>query len=110
MDGSQLALAMLDWERKRRELDALEQQIRDAVLDLGKTQTVGNVRATYSGGRRSFNYQAAADGHPMVSEATVALFSSVVTTVDWAGICKHVGIEDIPFTQSAPSVTVKLLQ
>lgn len=108
-DLSVLAAEMLEWERKRQELDELERRIKDAVMVLGKTQTVGNVRATYSKGRRSFDYQAAADGR--VNEETVNLFTEIKTVVstDWKGICEHVGIDDVPFTQGNPSVSLKLL-
>jgi hypothetical protein len=109
MEASELASKMLEWERKKRELDALEDEIVQAVLAVGKTQTVGNVRATYSGGRKSYDYQAAADGHPMVSDATVELFTVVTSRVDWKKICEHAGIDDVPFTQSEPSVTLKML-
>jgi len=109
MDASALAMDMLKWERKRRELDELEQAIKDAVLQLKQTQTVGNVRASFSKGRKTYDYQAAADGHPMVSDATIALFTT--PKVDWRGICKHAGIDDgIPVkSESPPSVSLKLL-
>jgi hypothetical protein len=109
VDLSVLAAEMLEWERKRAELDELEQSIRDAVFEIGKTQTVGNVRATYIKGRRFFNYQDAAQDHPMVSDATVELFTKLVKTTDWKGICEHAGIEDVPYTQGKPSVLLKLL-
>ena len=104
---SALATDMLRWERMRRELDELEQAIKDTVLQIGKTQTVGNVRASYSGGRKTYNYEAAANGHPFVNQSTVDLFSK--TVIDWRGVCNHVGIDDIPFTESPPSVSLKLL-
>ena len=112
MDATELAEKMLYWERAQRKADALAAEIQAAVLEIGKTQTVGNTRASYSAGRKSYDYQAAADGHKWVSEVTVFLFTTIVPqteNVDWRGICQHVGIEDIPYTQSAPSVTVKLL-
>ena len=55
MNASELAIAMLNWEQKKNELDALELVIKAAVLEMGNTQTVGNVRATYSGGRKSYD-------------------------------------------------------
>ena len=113
MDKSKLASRMLAWERAKVLLDTLTVEIETAVLEIGATQTVGNVRASYSGGRRSFDYREAADGHPMVGEATVALFTTVVPEtkkIDWRGICEHAGIEDVLFTKSAPRVTVKLLK
>ena len=109
MDASELAKMMLDWEKMRRRLDELEEAIRDSVLEIGTTQTVGNVRATYSKGRKSYNYREAADGHPMVSEATIGLFTKSTPRTDWRGICKHAGIDDVPYTQGDPSVSVKLL-
>ena len=112
MDATELAVNMLKWERLARKMDALATEIKVAVLDIGKTQTVGNVRASYNKGRTRYDYQAAADGHKMVSEATVSVFTTIVPQtkkVDWRSICMHVGIMDIPFTQAEPSVTIKLL-
>ena len=50
MNASQLAAKMLDWESKRKELDALEGEIQAAMLELKRTQTVGAVKASYSAG------------------------------------------------------------
>jgi len=107
MDMSALAEMMLKAERVRTQLDELEAAIKGSVLQLGKTQSVGNVRASYSAGRKSYDYKGAAAGHPMVSDATVSLFSKQVTTTDWRKLCEHVGIDDAMFTQSAPSVSIK---
>jgi len=114
MDATALAMQMLRWEQVQREADALAEEIRAAVLDIGYTHTVGNVRASYSAGRKSYDYRAAADGHKFVSEATVRLFTEFIpetTRVDWKGICQHAGIgqEEIPYTQSEPKVALTLL-
>ena len=113
VDMAALAQMMLDWEAAKARLDELSVLIEDDVLKIGKTQTVGNVRATYSKGRRSFDYEAGAKDHPMVSEATLRLFTRIPVApppyVDWGGICKHAGIDDVPFTQGEPKVTVKLV-
>jgi len=110
MDKSELAALMLQWESVQKRADKMKAAIADAVLQLEETQSAGNVRATYSGGRKTYNYQEAADGHPMVSEATVSLFTTTPEPrTDWRGICKHVGVEDVPFTTSEPSVALKLL-
>ena len=112
-DASELANMMLRWEEQKRLLDVLEEAIRASVLEIGQTQTVGNVRASYSAGRKQYDYEEAATGHPMVSDTTVGLFTKTRTTatIDWRGICKHAGIEgdELPFTQGKPSVTIKLL-
>ena len=112
MNGSELAMKMLEWERVKRQLDEIEDEIETTVLEIGKTQTVGNVRATYSAGRKTYDYKAIAEAHPMVSESTIGLFSKAIVAVDWRGVCEHIGIEpdDVPFTKSAPGVSVKLLE
>ena len=113
IEASELAKLMLKWEVQRIILGELEAVIRDTVLEVGKTQTVGNVRASYSKGRRTFQYQAAAEGHPMVSDATIGLYKETrtITTINWKAICTHAGIEgdELPVTQGAPSVRIKLL-
>ena len=110
MNASELATKMLEWEQAKRSLDALTAEIESAVLEVGQTQTVGNVRATYSQGRRSFDYRAAVDALA-VSRDMLAEYTTIpAPVVDWKGICEVVGIANIPFTQSEPSVTVKLLK
>ena len=108
MDLSALAQDMLTWEKKRRELDNLEQAIKDTVLQLGQTQTVGNVRATYSKGRRSYDYRAAISDHGYRSPSQLSPWRKV--TYDYRQACNELGIEDIPFTQGEPSVSLKLIK
>lgn len=136
MDNSQLAATMLEWEATQRKADALAETIKGAVLTIGKTQVVGNVRATFSAGRRTFDYEAAvgiaietgaislADIEPWetldidyfaVVESAVAgglLSGEYLDTytrikVDYAGAAKAFKL-DAPFTQSEPSVMIKL--
>ena len=106
MDASKLAAKMLEWEQAKRALDALTAEIQEAVLEIGQTQTVGNVRASYSAGRKTYDYEAGfeATGYP---EETLNVFRT--TTVDYRAACKELNIQDVPFTQSEPSVSVKLL-
>ena len=107
-----LAQAMLTWERSRRELDELEGKIKNAVLQLGKTQTVGNVRATYSNGRKSYDYkQAVAAYRDSLEVGLVAKHTETVTitTTDYRAICKEAELDDIPYTEGKPSVSLKLM-
>ena len=110
MNASELANKMLEWENAKRQIDALEAEISAAVLDIGKTQNVGNVRASYSAGRKKYDYQAAAE-IAEVEPDIVAQYrvTTTLTTTDWRQICKVAKVEEIPFTQPAPSVSVKLL-
>jgi len=135
MDASTLATKMLDWETKKRELDAIEAEIKTAVLAIGKTQTVGNVRATFANGRRSFDYETPAktaqkeiiDGcskqstdwnkfvelagiaNELRDEFLVEYDQSQNTSTDWKAVCEKAHIEPLVASQSEPSVTVKLL-
>lgn len=111
VDMSHLAQRMLEWEQKRRELDDLEAIIQASVLSLGKTQVVGNVRATFSAGRKQYDYEAGAStwaGDPWAFETAKADNTKEVT--DWRWVCQALGIDEsnIPFKQGEPSVKLKL--
>lgn len=105
MDASELAAKMLQWEEVKRSLDALTEEIQAAVLAIGKTQTVGNVRASFAAGRKTYDYSAAwraayGDTEPPADFAKV--------TYDYRAACYAEDLE-APCTQGEPSVTVKLL-
>lgn len=107
MDASELAKKMLEWETLKRQLQEVEEAIKDTVLEIGKTQTVGNVRASYSGGRRSYHYQATLEMLGLADDERLAPFRSITT--DWIAACKALVLTEIPFDQGPPSVTVKLI-
>lgn len=107
MDMSYLAKKMLEWEQAKRSCDELEAAIRDSILQLCETQTVGNVKAQYSKGRRSYDYIQAANEVPI---KIVNLHTTMpLPKTDWKAVCKSAGITDISFTQSDPSVSLKLI-
>jgi len=84
-------------------------EIGEAVLVLGKTQKVGNVSASYSGGRKTYNYMLAiteALGNGRLEGPELDPFEK--RTIDYNAACKELGI-DAQFTQSEPKVTVKLV-
>lgn len=54
MNSKELAQKMLQYGELMEQAQALEKEIKDAVLEVGKTQTVGNVRATFSNPRKSY--------------------------------------------------------
>lgn len=107
MDMSYLARKMLEWEQAKRMCNELEAAIRDSVLEIAKTQVVGNVKATYSKGRKSYNYREAGASAPAEIIEICTITSSPKT--NWRAVCKNAGISEIPFTQSDPSVSLKLL-
>lgn len=138
MNSSELAAAMLQWEQEQAAADATRAAIEAAVLAIGKTQTVGRVRATFSAGRRTFDYQRAIDEAgqsgsllpdslaPYSSESVdyFAVVENAVsagilpgeyvsqfatTNIDFAAACKGLGLEAPVIAQKPPSVTVKLV-
>jgi len=107
MNASELATKMLEWEQKKNELDELETAIKSAVLEIGKTQNTGNVRASYSAGRKSYDYETPAYG--VAPDEVVQAHTKTTVVISWRDVCKEVGIDPIVTGQSAPSVTVKLV-
>jgi hypothetical protein len=117
-DPVQLAKDMLAWREKRTELDVIEDRIREAVLELGKTQTVGDVKASYSAGRRTFGYQQAVQDYmaqkPEMMQALIADVESqtrtvTTTTVDYKTLCGRWKLEAPVVAQSEPSVSIKFV-
>ena len=115
IDLDHLAWLMLNWGKVRRQLTEIEEAIKDTVLALGKTQTVGTVRATYSKPRSSYDYQGpvldilGGNGDSTAAGAVVADHTRKV--VDWRAVCKDLKVKPIVTTGEGPgSVTVKLLK
>ena len=115
-DSVQLAKDMLEWREKRAELDVIEDRIERAVLELGKTQTVGDVRASYSAGRRTFGYQQAVEGYIAQKPEDLTRFmgsiqdhTEVVTTVDYKAVCDAWKLEAPVVKQGTPSVDIKFV-
>ena len=116
IDPVQLAKDMLEWREKRLELDHIEGKIKEAVLEMGKTQTVGDVRASYSAGRRTFDYQQAVQDHmarnPVdlkILVAGVEAHTKTVTTVDYRAVCDAWKLEAPVVKQGTPSVDIKFV-
>jgi hypothetical protein len=119
IDLSYLAKKMLLWEQQRRLLDELEQGIKDAVLQLKATQTVGYVRATYSNPRKSYDYEGAIaealedDGKAdeWKDRIRAALSECMKTVVDYRTACTLAEVEPIVTEgEGWGSVSLKLLK
>lgn len=107
MDMSELAMKMLEWEAKKRVLDKLEDEIKATVLEIGKTQTVGNVRASYNSGRKTYDYEGAAKS-ATIDDEVIRVYSEI--RVDWRSVCAVAEITDIPYSESEPSVSLRILE
>ena len=110
MDKSELAKLMLQWETAQARADEIKAAIVDAVMELQETQSAGNVRATYSGGRKTYDYQAVGSDAPAALVKAYTTEKVVVNTDYRKLVLDGMKVEQaqVPFTQSEPSVTVKL--
>lgn len=107
VDKSQLARLMLEWEELRREMDTIETEIKQSVLQIGETQVVGNVRATYNNPRKSYMYEVSAKKRISSPELETLKLEHKKTSYDWKEICSVMEIE-VDYTEGEPSVTLKL--
>lgn len=106
MNQSELAQKMLEWETLVGKTNTLGKEIEDAVLELGKTVDVGNVRASYSGGRKKYHYEEAGSN---AHYSTIKRHTALVQKVDWKKVCESEDFNmENSFTQSHPNVTLKL--
>ena len=78
MDAAMLAEKMLEWRRLKLQFNEIEEQIKAAVLEQGKTVVVGDVRARYSKPRKTYDYEATARANApddIIANADVAVKS-----------------------------------
>ena len=110
MDASTLAATMLEWEIAQNTADLIKQEIIKGVLEIKTTQVVGNVRATYSKGRKKYDYEGAIADIPITLELDLIIGrnTKTVTKVDWRAVCHAVKLREIPYIQAEPSVSVRL--
>jgi len=110
MNARELEGLLMEWDKARVILEDIETQIKDEVLIRGKTFSTHTVTASYSGGRRNFDWkgagsQASAD---VIARHTVQPPLPDPVT-DWKLVCKEAEIEP-SFTKGAPSVRVKAVK
>jgi len=108
MDKPKEALLIEKWEEAKRNLDEVEAELRACILESKKSWTVGGVRVVYNKGRKTYNYKEVGSDAP---EPMVEKYTSIRTSVDWRklvleGMCMEQDM--VPFTRSAPSVTLKI--
>ncbi len=105
MKSSQLASLMLDWENAQTKADSLAQQIREEILKLGKSQTVGNVVATYRKGTTSYDYETPARA-TIQPDILADKYSKLV--YNFREACIDNNIEPLVIGIGDPSVSLKL--
>lgn len=113
-DKNRLAHMMLRWADQKDEIEALEWEIKQAVMDLKETVITGEVRARYNSPRQTFDYQKAAEDYLEIDSnhytQAVEDRTTVIEKINWKAICDDENIEqtNIPVELGEPSVTLKL--
>lgn len=107
MENGELMDKMTRWEALRREADELETQIKAAVMQIGHTQAWGKVKAEYSNGRGTYDWEAVAR-QSNIPEATVEMFT--FPRIDWRALCQYEQLDPAAhYTPGTPTVYVKLM-
>ena len=104
MDITTLTTKIIEWRTLRMQLDVLEAEIKEAVVAAGKTQKIGDVKASYSKGRKTYDYEAACKGLP---PEVLKPYTEIIPPqfkVDYTALCKGEGIEAPVKSQGTPSV------
>jgi hypothetical protein len=100
---------MEKYAQLRQEADVLEKAIRAEVQKLKTTIVHQNVRASYSCGRGSYDYEAIAR-EAQVPEALIAVHTRLIT--DWRAACMAIVLPGEVYrkhyTPGTPTVTIKL--
>ena len=112
MDSKELAQKMLAWGELQEQAAELEAEIKAAVLEIGKTQNVGNVRATYSNPRKTYQSweQAVLEKETENNGFPYADYEVKTVTVDWQKLATDYKIERKAWVDETakPSVTLKI--
>lgn len=106
MDKHELAKLMLEYAEVNAKLEEIGRKIADAVLEIGETVVVGDVRATFNQGRRVFNWERYAAEHGLTPKD-----DDMKVTIDWKKVCVDAGlsVDEAPVTkQDDPSVSIKV--
>lgn len=119
VDTYKLARLMLRWRAQKQKLDTTEEQIKALVLKARKTQTAGDVRATYCKPRNSYDYETPVverlDDPEVDYDERVQLKATVTfhskTVVDWRAACQTAGIDPIVTPGKGPgTVSIKTIK
>ena len=100
------------WEELKIEISKLEAEIKKEVCTLGKTQQVGNVKASFSKGRKTYNYEGIAKSVD-ASDELITLHTQQKTVTDWTKLVKELSPSEEVMNQfvkvGASSVSLKII-
>lgn len=119
MDNVEFAKKMLKLGELLTEADVLIAELGDHVIALGRSQSIGDVEAKYSGGRATYDWERTVREHPS-AEAEPEAWGELVAQhtelipqtvkIDWRGIANRMDWEGIVVKEPIPSVKFSLLK
>lgn len=94
MDTIQLAQMFVQRAELAKQLAETDKAIQKAVLELGESQNIAGVKATYyKAGEETPDYESAVRSHPDFKAIDVAPYTTITETVRWKDIANALGLE-----------------
>lgn len=104
MDEATLAKKILRWRELEIERLEIEDEIKEAVMERGKTVVLGGVRARFNKPRKSYDYETPGRAAP---PDIIDKHTQTVMTTDWRAVCKEIGVSGIVSATGSSSVTIR---
>lgn len=109
MNPNDLARLMLEWADLKKKIEEYERIIKREILDIGDSFVVGNVRARYTKGRTTVDYQAACENEldADLFGALSPAYSATTVTIDYKKMATENNVVLSEYTKvSGPSVSI----
>ena len=98
-----------EWAALKKHLDEIEERIKEDVMRLEKSVKFGNVTASYTKGRGTYDY------HAIASEANPpedVISACTEPKTDWKAVCDTIGVDEELrqkyYRPGTPSVSIKI--
>ncbi len=105
MNAVELAKLFTDYAETKAKLTKLEEQIQAQVLEIGKSQAIAGVKATYYNPTVKYDYfLAAMDKRPTPEQ--IGQFSTTTTTTKWKELAESIGADLKKFEKAEPARVV----
>jgi len=99
---------------------ALEIELAEHVLLMGRTQAIGNLEAKFNPGRTIYDWEKTVMSHPtataepeaqaeLVEQYTKTVHPKPIVKIDWRGIADHMDWDGVIKKDAVPSVSFKLV-
>ena len=105
MNATELAQLFVNYAEAQKQLDAMRVQIEAAVLDLGESQKIAGVKATYYNPTIETDYEAAARAHG-APQSLIKMHSTTKVTTAWKAVAEEAGADLSAYQTTKPARVV----